>query len=215
MKFYDPVLKWTSPSWASFSVICDGLRSARMANPGLTASKGLATDPNAIADEVDNFIAAHCQQMGWNDFITGSGGSSAPFPVAQHQPRPSLAQQGRNVAVGVETTLEWIASGAEAVPQEQSTSRAEVCTKCPLNTKGGWLSLFTVPAQKAIQAALNRKTEFKLTTPFDDQLGCCEACSCPMQLKVHVPFEKFFPKMTQPAKDGLDPNCWIVAESKK
>ena len=63
-KFYDAVLKWSAPANASFQVICDQLRVARLANPGLAASKGLATDPAAIAEEVDSYNAAICQQMG-------------------------------------------------------------------------------------------------------------------------------------------------------
>jgi hypothetical protein len=65
----------------------------------------------------------------------------------------------------------------------------------------------------AIRAALRHKSEFKLSTPFDDQLGVCEACLCPMALKVHVPFEKFFPHMTAEAKDALDNACWIRKEA--
>lgn len=215
MTFYDAVLRWTSQRGASFQVICDGLRTARMANPGVTAAKNLATDPNAIAEEVDNYIATHCERMGWTDFITGPGGAAVPFQQGQPRPVPNPISQLRNVAVGSEVLIEWIASGAEAVPQEQANGRAEVCAKCPLNKKGDWASLFTVPISNAIRKALGAKREMKLETPSDHELGVCTACDCPMALKVWVPYASFFPKMSQAAKDALNkenPICWIKTE---
>jgi hypothetical protein len=213
-KFYDASLRWTSPPNASFQVICDGLRTARMANPGLSAARGLSTDPNVIAEEVDAFNSAICESHGWSDFITGSAGGAAqvPFPQPQHRPALNVV---RNAAVGSSILIEWISSGAEAVPQEQANRRAEICSRCPLNKKGDWTSWFTGPVSSAIKAALGKKNDFKLSTPFDEQLGVCEACSCPMSLKVFVPFDKFYPKMTQPAKDALDKNCWIKSEAAK
>lgn len=213
-KFYDAVLKWTAPANASFAVICEGLRAARTANPGLTRSKGLNVDPAAIAEEVDAYNAAICEAHGWNDYISGSGGAATPFPQSA-RPAFNLNQRAKAVVAGSEVLVEWIASGAEAVPQQQSHHRAEVCSKCPLNGRGGWERWFTVPAANAIRAALRHKGEFRLSTPFDDQLGVCEACLCVNALKVHVPFNKFFPKMEQAAKDSLDPNCWIRSEMAK
>lgn len=219
-KFYDPNLRWTAPLNASFATICDGLRSARLANKGVTAAKQLATDINAIAEEVDFYNATLCEQHGWTDYITGSaGGAAAPAPFYQppnqQPPSPSLMSRARSVAAGSEALVEWIASGAEAVPQEKANQRAAVCAKCPLNGKGGWEKWFTVPVSNAIRAALRHKGEFKLATPDDDKLGVCEACSCPMALKVWVPFEKFFPKMPQADKDALHKDCWIRSEISK
>ncbi len=219
-KFYDANLKWTAPANASFAVICDGLRNARLANPGITAAKGLNTDPNAIAEEVDFFNASICQQMGWTDFISGGSGGAAsvPFTPPQLTPRPPYLRQLKNVVAGSEVIIEWIATGAEAVPSEQANSRAATCVKCPKNGRGGFETWFTVPVSNAIRAALNQRGEMKLETPYDGELGVCTACDCPMKLKVHVPFDKFFPKMSQASKDALNkenPTCWIISESEK
>src|SRR5579863_9908032 len=86
LKFYDPVLKWTSPPWASFDVIRQGLRAARLANPGLTDANRLATDLATIGEEIDFYNAALCQQMGWNEFIIG--GVEVPQVPFHHPPRP-------------------------------------------------------------------------------------------------------------------------------
>lgn len=221
LKFYDPALKWTAPANASFSVICDSLRGIRLANPGITAAKHLSTDPNAIADEVDTFNAVLCLQYGWTDFVSADGGGAIPFQSApetssqpHHQPpRLNPLQRLKSVAAGSEALVEWINSGAEAVPQKLSAARAAVCAKCPLNGRGGWEKWFTVPVSNAIRAALRHKGEFQLSTPSDDQLGVCEACLCPMPLKVHVPFDKFWPHMSPESKDALHPECWIRSES--
>lgn len=221
-KFYDPNLKWTAPLNASFQTICDGLRSARLANPGLTAAKHLATDANAIAEEVDAYNAHICESHGWTDYInSGQGGAAVPFsqepPQQQHHHPPvaSISQKVRSVAAGGEALVDWITSGAEAVPKEQAERRAATCAKCPLNGKGGWEKWFTVAVSNAIRAALRHKKEFNLSTPDDDKLGVCEACTCPMTLKVHVPFEKFYSKMPQADKDALHKDCWIRSESPK
>jgi hypothetical protein len=211
-KFYDANLKWTAPNNASFQVICDSLRSARMANPGITAAKGLATDPAAIELEVDFFNASLCEQSGWTDYYTGGSGGAAGAPFLQEQFRPQ-PNRSKNLVAGTEAIVEWIASGAEAVPQSQSTSRAGVCAACSLNGRGDWTKWFTIPVANAIRAALRHKVEFKLSTPHDAVLGICEACHCVNSLKVHVPLDKFLPKMSQQAKDSLDPKCWIKTEA--
>lgn len=226
MQFYDPVLKWKPLPWSSFAVVCSGLRSARMANPGVTRANKLATDLPTIEAEVEAYQVAVCQAHGYNDYLTDAPGGSAPaapFPSIRaaydrlnpQGRRSSLVQGAKNVVAGSEILVEWIASGAEAVPQEQASKRAEICSKCPLNGKGDWAARFTVPVANAIRKTLGAKREMKLETPFDHELGTCEACDCPMTLKVWVPFEKFFAKMPQSQKDALDPDCWIRGEVNK
>jgi hypothetical protein len=216
-QFYDPVLKWSPPRGASFQVICDGLRTARAANPGLSAAKGLSTDPNVIAEEVDAYNSAICERHGWTDFITGSPGGAAqvPFPQPQHRPALNVV---RNAAVASGILVEWIASGAEAVPQEQANKRTATCAVCPKNQQGDWLSKFTVPVSNAIRAALEKKKGMKLETPSDHLVGSCLVCDCPMALKSWMKLEAFISKMPQAQKDGLNrenPLCWIVEEMEK
>ena len=70
----------------SFKGIVDGVQASRKANPGISAAKGLSTDPQVIAEEVEQFNVALCQQFGWTDYITdGLGGGPSPFPQGQNQ----------------------------------------------------------------------------------------------------------------------------------
>lgn len=220
MSFYCPILKYKSPPWASFQTICDGYRVAIIGNPGLAKARGLSSDPNWIADTVDTYIATNLAALGHNDFITGgSGVPQVPFQQPQIRP-PSPARKIANLAVGAVVNIEWIASGSEAVPQEQANRRAEICSRCPKNPpeESGWEKWFSIPAANAIRLAIEKKNDFKLVTPFDASLKVCNACDCPLILKVWTPFDKFFHKMPQDQKDALNkenPMCWIIEESPK
>lgn len=222
-QFYDPVLKWRARANMSFQGIVDGLQIARLANPGLTKSKGLATDKNQIAAEVDLYLATICKANGWVDYyLEGDGGSPVPFPQGRNprlatsrQPIPPnpLVQKLANVVGGSSTLVDWITSGAEAVPQEQAEARAAVCVKCPLNGKGGWERWFTQPVSNALNATFLRKNGMKLQTTHDADLGVCTACDCPMGLKVWMKLESFYGHMTDDAKARLDAACWIRSET--
>jgi hypothetical protein len=108
--------------------------------------------------------------------------------------------------------VEWLASGAEAVPQEKANARAAVCAKCPMNEKGDLLRFFTKPVSEAIRHALSLRSEWKLETPDDFRLGVCTACDCPMRLKVHIPIERIREKLKPEIKSRLHPDCWIPKE---
>ena len=218
LRWYCPVLKYESPPNSSFRVICEGYAQAIRANFGKAKAAGLPTTMTEIENAVDLYNSAICKQNGWTQYL--QEGPSQQAPISRPRPFNSLPQKqksgiavARNVAAGVKTIVEWIISGAEAVPKEQANHRAEVCVKCPLNKQGELSAFFTVPVAVAIRKALEDRKTMNLSTPVDSQLGTCEACGCVNALKVHVPFQKFFPKMIPESKGDLDPDCWIRAEA--
>lgn len=210
--FLQPETQWKPPPFASFQTIVDSLIAHRVANPYLVQKHGWTTDQTSVANEVAAFNARVCEVMGWNDYIEpGDGGApSVPFP----SPTPSLSGRLSQLAAGGKILVKWIASGAEAVAPELSHSRASVCVQCPLNGKGDWTSFFTQPVSNAIVAALEDRKQMQLSTPLDDQLGVCEACSCPLKLKVHMKIEPILADMPYESFDALAANCWIRAEKK-
>lgn len=113
---------------------------------------------------------------------------------------------------GADTLVDWIASGAEAVPGEKSAERALVCSSCPKNGQGDLLSYFTRPAAEAIRRTVQRKLEMQLTTPSDDTLGICTVCDCPLKLKVHLPIENIGKKLAAVTRSELPEWCWIRKE---
>lgn len=211
------MLKYESPPNSSFRVICEGYAQAVRANFAKAKAAGLPTTMTEIENAVDLYNSTICKQNGWTQYLQEGPSQQAPFSRPrpfQGQPSKSLFQSARQNVAGVKTLVEWIISGAEAVPKEQANHRAEVCVKCPLNKQGELSAFFTVPVAVAIRKALEDRKTMNLSTPVDSQLGTCEACGCVNALKVHVPFQKFFPKMLPESKAALPDSCWIISESK-
>lgn len=215
MFFVEPRTKWKSTAWSSFNSIVDQVISHRTANAWL----GLATDRPTVETQVDQFISEVCARMGWGDYITTAEGGAVPATPFQDPAPLNLSERLTNVAGGAEVLVEWIKSGAGAVAPELSTARALKCAtlndgkKCPLNGTGGLERFFTVPVSNAIRAAYAQRRAWKLETPYDNQIGVCEACSCPLGLKVHIPLEQIRAKLSAEQKGRLHPQCWILNES--
>lgn len=210
-RFTQPQTKWQSTRFASFASICGALRSHRLAHPDLVQKYGWATDPDAIAEEVDHFNARLCQQMGWLKYIQGGEAPAPPLPA--RPPLPSSVRLG-GVVAGAKVLVDWIASGAEAVPPEQAERRAVRCAACPLNQSSDLSRFFTVPVSAAIRSALNLREGWSLKTSVDDQLGVCDGCLCPLKLKVHVPIQKLVKQMDATTHQALHPQCWVLSEIK-
>jgi hypothetical protein len=222
LKFFQPETRWQPPAFASFNVIVQNLITHRNANPGLRDSKGWATDQTAVENEVDEFNARICEQMGWTEFIQAQvGGAPAPFI-----PAPSLIDQSKlnaaagavkKIWAGVRTLNDWLESEEPAVSDVQSAARAAVCAVCPKNVPGDFSTWFTKPASEAIRLQLEKVKNRKLSTPSDELLNVCDVCLCPMKLKVHTPMKYVNAHLTQGILDELasaNSNCWIIAERK-
>lgn len=97
--------------------------------------------------------------------------------------------------------------------RELAESRAGICSDCPQNSPKTWKDFFNVSAQAFMQGQLEKKNEMKLETSIDDKLGVCQACLCPMKLKVWTPLKHILAKMPADVKPRLDPRCWILKET--
>lgn len=220
-RFYQPETKWREPKNASFEVLVNALIAHRLGQPFLAKQHGWNLEHDAVADEVDEFNAKICEQMGWTDYIQSPSGGSPPPKF--HAPSPS--EQGKLVAAaghvrkiwsGVRTLNDWIESGEPAVTQEQSNARAVVCAVCPENGKGDWTHWFTQPAAEVIKRQMEKLEERKLTTTSDDKIQICEVCTCPLRLKVHTPLKFINAHLDDDVLRDLERvhGCWIPAERK-
>jgi len=210
-QYYQPETGWKSPRMASFETIVSAIIAHRQANSWLIEKNKWSVDPETVRDELDAYNTKICQQMGWNSYISGAGGPSLP-PNPQLPRSQQIARRVGNVVAGAETLVDWIKDGSEAVSPEQSAQRAEVCVACPKNNPGDLLSFFTRPAAEAIRRTIEKKNEMNLSTPSDDKLGVCDACDCPLKLKVHLPITFIRPRISQAVKSELDPACWMLKE---
>lgn len=206
-RFFQPETQWEAPRHVSFEAVVNALIVHRQGNPWLTTKHGWPTNFESVANEVDAYNAKLCVQMGWTDYIMeGSAGLTAtPFPHP-------LPRQLKNVAAGASVLVDWLESGAQAVPPRLATSRGAICAACPKNGKGDWTRWFTVPASEAIRRTVEKRTEWNLSTPFDDQLGVCEACLCPLKLKIHLPITQIKQKLDPEVIPLLHESCWITKE---
>jgi hypothetical protein len=207
--FYQPETGWQPQRMQSFETIVGAIIAHRNANAWLRDKNGWPTDHDAVADELDRFNTKICQQMGWTSYISEGTDTSPPPPMPLPQ---RLLRKGANVAAGAEILVDWILDGAEAVPSQQSTARALVCTTCEKNGKGDLLSIFTRPAAEAIRRTVQRKNAMNLTTIHDDALGVCTVCDCPLQLKVHLKIEAIAAKLSPAVQSELPEWCWIRKE---
>lgn len=205
-RFRQPETGWESTRFASFDTIVNGLIAHRKANPYLATKNNWPLDYDGVANEVDNYNARVCAHFGWTDYIATD---ESPPPKWQPPGRPSLVKAA---AAGAETIMAWLGAGGKPVAQELADSRAQTCLKCPLNSPKTLADIFTVSAQAFIHSQLEKKNEMKLATPYDDKLGVCEACACPMKLKVWTPIAHIRDKMPKEIVPKLHPDCWVTHE---
>lgn len=114
----------------------------------------------------------------------------------------------KKVAVGAGTVLDCVRSNP--VPKEEANRRALICANCPENGKGDFTSWFTVPLAETIRRAESWLKEQNLTTEHDDKIKVCQACLCPLKLKVHCQLSTLKEHMIPEVLKDLHPNCWIT-----
>lgn len=210
-RFYQPETNWTPPTWQSFHDTVVAIIDHRNRNPHQAKLHNWSTDYNAVSDELDAYNARIAAEMGWNHLIQGDG-----IPAPPPKPTPLPPPSGRNVAAGAKALSDWTIDG-EVVPIEIAASRAAVCsnidgkgTRCPVNIAGTLSDFFTEKAAKLIQLQFEVREARKLSTPFDSHLGLCDACGCPLKLKVHAPLRIIEKYLTGEMRAKLHPNCWIL-----
>lgn len=210
-QFYQPQTGWSPPTPISstFDQTVVLIIKHRLQNPAVTAQHKLATDAINVGNELETF---NRQRLGI---------ASPPGGLPKSEPRPeapnrfaAVAAEARAVAQGAKSPLEWLASGLPPVSSEKAKDRASVCLGCQKNNiEGGFTKWFTVPAAEAIQTAIELRKDLNLQTPYDEALGICMACYCPLKLKVHEPIE-IIAKHTKPEiRAKLWDQCWILSES--
>lgn len=210
-QFYVSATGWKPAPFSSLDSIAQQLIAHRRGRPDLVARFGWSLDLNTVRQEVEAYNVAVCVRNGWTDYYVGGVEATVPFRPPS-PPAATPVQKLRNVAAGSSTLVSWLQDGAPTVSQELANPRAANCATCPMNGKGGWEAYFTVPVANAIRREVERKKEMKLETPSDENLGVCEACSCPTTLKVWLRIEDILKKMPPAQCDALAPGCWIRAE---
>jgi hypothetical protein len=217
LRFLQAETNWSITPWSSFESAVGQIITHRLGNRYLMEKNGWSVDPASVAAELDAYNTKIAKEMAWTDYIVeGEPGGPPSFiqPPIHRSSGLFEASAVARVRSGVQTIAEWEISGGFVVDQAVAESRATVCAGCPKNGKGDLTSWFTVPAAKLIQVQLEAKNNRKLETKSDEALGVCEACSCPLKLKVFCPLDIINSKMSPSVRTELHPGCWILSESK-
>jgi hypothetical protein len=191
------------PKATTFDTTVTQIIQHRLANPALMLRHKLSTDRTVVANELENFTRARLgmQPLG--------AGNPKPMP-SRTLPQAVLGQVAAvaKMADGIGLLLDFIPNGTPVAP-ELAAKRAEVCSTCPKNSEKAFLSFFTQPASERLQKMVEARTELHLSTPYDEKLGICQICLCPMRLKCHLPMDVILSK-TKPATMAEFPDhCWI------
>lgn len=193
-----------TPISSTFDQSCSLILKHRLANPAITRQHNLSTDLDVIGHELMTFTKRRLK-------ITDDASPKPVAPASIAQRVGAVAAVVRSIGVGAGNLLAWSDNG-KVVPREVAEARAAVCVTCPRNGKGDWRKIFTGPAVSIIQNQLATKNSMQLATSKDEQLKVCEACWCPLSLKVWAPLEYALRKMSQDTKDRLVENCWMKTE---
>ena len=203
-RFYQPETNFSPPTWLGFHDTVVAIIAHRQRNPHQMQQFGWSTDYNQVCEELDAYNSRICAEMKWNDFIMGDG---IPNPPPKTMPLPRAS--GRPVVAGVKSLAEWTIDG-EVVPEEVAVTRAAVCKDCPVNRQGTLRDFFTEAAATLIQRQFEIRESRDLKTPWDSQLGLCDACGCPLKLKVHAPMRVIEKYLSDTVRGKLDARCWIL-----
>lgn len=217
--------RWT------FNGLVNEVQNVIIANPNYARNYSWPSDRATIEKWVEDYNCKICAANHWYDFLEGGQAAARPFPqpgspilqgpsgrgvaaanASQPSKPPGWFAELSQIATGVKTLADWLGTDGKPVAAELSEGRAVICAACPMNKGGDWLSMFTVPAANLIRRQLEQRKDLKLSTSQDEKLGVCDACGCPLRLKVHVPLEYIKAHMPPDVSAALDPKCWILKE---
>lgn len=211
--FVDAAISPAQMQTWDFNSLVRMVQDQRKANPRFK----LSTDISEIAHEVDQQNALRMLSIRNADGYIVSDGTGGPAPN-RLAPR-SLRRAAEAVGGGVKRTVsgvgvlrDWLGDGAVAIEQPIANLRATICATCPMNATGDWTTFFTEPVAALIRSQLSIRNDLDLMTPYDDALNVCEACGCPLKLKVHVPLNHITEHLSAEVKSKLDARCWILKE---
>lgn len=213
LSVHDACVNYQAPPFASFTVQVNGVLAARLGNPGLCRRYRLKSDYASCEEYVDLYLGklAHDKGMtGYYVTCSEGGGDPAASPFHFRHPNPRGVGQAANLAaVGVATLAEMF--GADGpVDKATAESRVTVCCECPMNDKGDWTKIFTVPGAVAVRKLLELVKGEQFATSRDSELKICSACGCPLKCKVWTRKEHILKHMPDDDKAALHCDCWIT-----
>lgn len=218
--FRQPQTGWSAPSPVAFTFDQQVLNIVkhRLANKAICQKYNLATNPEAVAQELENYTRAR---------LGLSGAAPAPFPVSRSRSpassvvaaavtslnglRTSITDNIKRAAEGTAVVMDWLTSGGKPVENELAYRRASICSTCSKNVPGSW---YTEAPAEIIRETLELRKDVKLETPSDGQLKSCNVCRCLNRLKVWCPMDHIVRSTKAYILSEFPSNCWITRRDK-
>lgn len=192
----------------SFDALVNEYLEISTSNPRLK----LPMDRKQVETLLDTQNAMRTLQIkGADIYVVFSGGAPPPKMVLPRS-LAALADAGTSLASGVDLLTDLFGPTRKPVDRGTAECRAVVCARCPMNQAGDWKTIFTLPAAAAIRKMLSILHDLKLETSVDDQLQVCDACVCPMKLKVWCATDLIRSHTTAEQLADFHPDCWIKKE---
>ncbi len=194
---------WTAPTpiASTFLQTVQLIIAHRKANPAITAKHQLATNPEAVASELETYTR---KRLG----LPGVG--QVPFQASRNlslSGAAGAAVEGlKRAAAGTAVPIDWLRSGGMPVERTLANKRAAICLECPKHEKGAW---YVVAAGELIKKTIEARSDIKLETDYDSQLMACGVCDCLLRAKVHCPLDVIVSKTKPEIMAALPSNCWI------
>lgn len=205
--FRQPQTGWVNPHplGYTFDQTVTEIIKHRKGNMAIVSKFNLPLDPGAVGNELESFTRT---RLG----IPASVPKSVPLrPIGQSSGVVAAAiERLKKLASGGALLMEWENSGMAPEAREIAEERAAICAGCPKNDKRDLSEFFTVPASELIRKRLGRLNDMNLTTSKDPELNVCQACLCPLRLKVYTPKDLILKRIKPKELEELDPRCWIL-----
>lgn len=218
--FRQPQTGWTNPTplGSTFDQTVQLIIKHRKANGAITAKFSLATNPQAVATELERFT---CKRLGIPEVVQApfsASPSSLPGGLAAAVGDRHSAVWGiKRAAQGTAVVLDWLGAGGNPVAQELAEKRAAICVACPMNAAPDWYT--SAPAELIRQAVkawqVLKGTPFAFQTSQGDKLKSCAACKCLLTLKTFVDIRHILAHTKPDVLNDLNPanpRCWILTE---
>src|SRR5262245_1766581 len=206
-----PEIGMATPFEGSFNEVVDHFAKIVLKNPALAAKHGWPTDRETQEEWIDEREAQRMVAHGWLNFVDFNAGE----PVAQKKTSQGLLDRAGGAAGSVKsaftTYAEMFGPGGTVVDALEANRRAAICVMCPLNnTKSTLVQRFTKAVATQIMGLFGMLKDMDVRTDYDERLGTCEACDCPMRAKVHVVADRIKKEMPAGQIAKLHANCWII-----